>query len=185
MLGLAFVAVGSFCRRSFASASIRSPFRLFLPLYRCPFLMRGFLRKSCTPGLPLLLPHFLQKGGMRGVGFRVALVLLPEGLPLLPLDFCPAGGVEEPLDAHSVHASSLLSPQFIRGLGRQESLSCGGLLLPFLSWLILPPHLCTPCEVMGRKSLRGLSLFLVAFSASSLHSLRGGETGESSEFRSS
>ena len=38
MLGLAFVAVGSFCRRSFASASTRSPFRLFLPLRRCPFL---------------------------------------------------------------------------------------------------------------------------------------------------
>ena len=83
---------------------------------------------------------------------RVALVLLPEGLPLL-LDFCPAGGVEEPLDSRSVHTSSLLSLRFLHGLGRQELLSCGGLLLPFLSRLILPPHLCTPCEVMGRESL--------------------------------
>ena len=49
--------MGSFCRRSFASASIRSPFRLFLPLHRCPFLMRGFL-----------LPPSLQKGGMMGGG---------------------------------------------------------------------------------------------------------------------
>ena len=96
---------------------------------------------------------------MRGGGSRVALVLLPEGLPLLPLDFCPAGGVEEPLDAHSVHASSLLSPRFIRGLGRKELLSCGGLLLPF-------------SVPVGSPS-------------SSLHALRGGEAGESSEFRSS
>ena len=115
---------------------------------------------------------------------RDALVFLPEGLPLLPLDFCPARGVVGPLVARSVHASSLLSPRLIRGLGIQELLSCGGLLLPDLSRLVLPPHLCTPCEVMGRESLRGLSLFSVASPASSLHALRGGEAGESSEFRS-
>ena len=82
-------------------------------------------------------------------------MLLPEGLPLLPLDFCPVRGVEEPLVACSVHASSLLSPWFIRGLGIQELLSCGRLLLPALSQLALPPHLCTPCEVMGREGLWG------------------------------
>ena len=81
-------------------------------------------------------------------------MLLTEGLPLLPLDFGPAGGVEEPLVARSVHVSSLLSPRFIRGLGIQELLSCGGLLLLALSRLALPPHLCTPCEVMRRESLR-------------------------------
>ena len=109
----------------------------------------------------------------RGVGWwsRDALVLLPEGLPLLPLNFCPARGVEEPLDARSVHVSSLLSLRFIRGLGVQELLSCSGLLLPVLSRLVLPSHLCTPCEVMGRESLRGLSLFSVAPPASSLHAL--------------
>ena len=32
----------------------------------------------------------------------------------------PAGGVEEPLVERSVHASSLLSPRFIRGLGITE-----------------------------------------------------------------
>ena len=32
---------------------------------------------------------------------------------------------------------------------------------------------------MGRESLRGLFLFLAAFPTSSLHALRGGETGES------
>ena len=86
---------------------------------------------------------------MREGGSRDALVLLPEGLPLLPLDICPERGVEEPLVARSVHANLLLSPQFLRGLGVQELLSCGGLLLPALSRLALPPHLCTPCEVMG------------------------------------
>ena len=111
-------------------------------------------------------------------------MLLPEGLPLLPLYFCPARGVEEPLDARSVHASSLLSLRSIRGLGKQELLSCGGLLLPDLSRLVLPPHLCTPCEVMGWENLQGLSLFLLASPASSLHALRGGEAGKSSEFRS-
>ena len=93
--------------------------------------------------------------------------------------------LEVPLVAHSVHASSLLSPRFIRALGIQKLLSCGRLLLPDLSLLVLPPHLCTPREVMGWESLRGLSLFSVASPASSLHALRGGEAGESNEFRSS
>ena len=69
----------------------------------------------------------------------------------------------------SVHAGSLLSPLFIRGLGFQELLSCDGLLLPFLSRLVLPPYICTLGEVMGRESLRGFSLFSVASPASSLH----------------
>ena len=148
--------------------------------------MRGLLRKSRTPVLPLLLPPSLQKGGLRWGGSWDALVLLPEGLPLLPLDFGPAGGVEMPLVARSVHASSLLSPRFIRGLGIQEFLSCGGgLLLPALSRLALPPHLCMPCEVMGREGLRVLTLFSVASPAASLHALRGDEAGESSELCSS
>ena len=135
------------------------------------FTHAGLLWKSRTPGLPLLLPPSFQKGGLKGGGSPDALVLLPEGLPLLSLDFCLARGVEEPLDARSVHASLLLSPQFIRGLGRWELLSCGGLLLLNLSRLVLPPHLCTPCKVMGRESLRGLSLFSLASPASSLHAL--------------
>ena len=78
-------------------------------------------------------------------------MLLPEVLPLLPLDFGPAGGVEEALVARSVHASLLLTPRFIRGLGIQELLSCGELLLP-----VLPPQFCTLGEVMGRESSRTL-----------------------------
>ena len=112
-------------------------------------------------------------------------MLLPEGFPLLPLDFGQAGGVEEPLVVRSVHGSSLLSPRFIRGLGIQELLSCGGLLLLVLSRLAIPPQLCTLGELLGRESLRGLSLFSVASPASSLHARRGGGTGELSECRSS
>ena len=106
---------------------------------------------GASPSSPSLPSEGRDEGG---VSSRDALVLLPEGFPLLPLDFCPAGGVEESLIARSVHASSLLSPRFIRGLGFQELLSCGGLLLPALSRLALLPHLCTPCEVMRRESLR-------------------------------
>ena len=141
------------CRYSF------SPFRLFFPLRRCPFLMRGLLWKSRTPGRPLLLPPSLQKGGIGVGGVSLdALVLIPEGLPLLLLDFCPVRGVEEPLVARSVHASLLLCPRFIRGLGVQELLFCAGIMLPTLSWLALPPHLCTPCEVMGWEGLRRLAV---------------------------
>ena len=98
---------------------------------------------------PLSLPSVGRDGG--GWAWD-ALVLLPEGFPLLPLGFGRAGGVEEPLVARSVHGCSLLSPRFIRGLGIQELLSCGGLLLPVLSRLPLPPHLCTLGEVVGRVS---------------------------------
>ena len=112
-------------------------------------------------------------------------MLLPEGFPLLPLDFGRAGGVEEPLVARSVHGCLLLSPRFTRGLGIQELLSCGGLLLPVLSQLALPPQLCTLSEVLGRESLRGRSLFSVASPASSLHARQGGGAGESPECRSS
>ena len=85
-------------------------------------------------------------------------MLLPEGFPLLPLDFGRAGGVEEPLVARLVHGSSLLSSRFIHELGIQELLSGGKLLLPVLSRLALPPHLCALGEVLGRESLRGRSL---------------------------
>ena len=48
----------------------------------------------------------------------------------------PVGGGEEPLVARSVHASSLLSPRFIRGMGKRELLSGGELLMFFMSvWL--------------------------------------------------
>ena len=176
MLGLAFVAVGSFCRLSFASASIRfRPSGSFFPCADVLSLCGDFFGSHAPRGFPFrragCVCVVVGVGG--GGGSRDALVLLP--------DICPARGVEEPLVARSVHASSLLSPRFIRGLGVQELLSCSGLLLPALSRLALPPHLCTPCEVMGREGLRRLALFSVTSPSSSLHALRGDEAGESSE----
>ena len=148
MLGLAFVAVRSFCRRSFASASIHfRPSGSFFPCADVLSSCGDFFGSHTPRGFPFFsLPPFRMAGcGGGGGGLRDALVLLPKGLPLLSLDICPARGVEEPLVARSVHASSLLSPRFIRGLRVQELLSCSGLLLPALSQLALPPHLCTPC----------------------------------------
>ena len=155
MLGLAFVAVGSLYSQCFASADFRfRPSGSFFPCADVLSSCGDFFGSHAPRGFPFFsLPSFRKAGW--GGGSRDALVLLPEGLPLLPLDFCPARGVEEPLVIRSVHTSSLLSPRFIRGLGIRELLSCGGLPLPDLSRLVLPPHLCTPCEVMGRESLRG------------------------------
>ena len=154
-----------------------------LPLCRCPFYMSAFFGSHA----PLVFTSSpLPSAGREGVGWsRDALVMLPEGFPLPLLDFGRAGGVEKPLVARSVHGSALLSPRFIRGLGIQELLSGGELLLPVLSRLVLPPHLCTLGEVLGRENLLGLSLFSVASPSSSLHAQRGGGAGESSECRSS
>ena len=155
-----------------------SPFRLFLPLRRCPFLMRGLLRKSRTPGLPLLLPPSLQKGGMRGGGEvsgcpcvasrgssspPAQLLSSERGGGALGRSF----GARELASVSSVH-SWTGGPGFalLRQTPSTRSVR-----------LALPPHLCTPCEVMVREGLRGLTLFSVAYPASSLHALRGDEAG--------
>ena len=123
----------------------------------------GILRKSRTPRLPLLLPPFLQKDGLRGGGFGMYLVLLPVGLPLLPLDLCPARGVEVLLDARLLCVNVLLSPRLLRGLWRWRRLARSGHLLPVLPLpqLPLPAHLCILCEVMSRESLRSPAPVLV------------------------
>ena len=65
----------------------------------------------------------------------------------LPARLVPAGGGEEP--ARLVHASSLLSPRFIRGLGMQELALWRRTPHVFHVRLALLPHLCTFDEVMG------------------------------------
>ena len=123
-----------------------------LPLLRCPFVdFFGSLVSRVFPS-----PFSLPSEGRDGLGgARDAFMLLPEGFPLLLLDFGRAGGVEEPLVARSVHGSSLLSPRFHRGLEIQELLSGGELLLPVMSWLALPPELCTLGEVLRKESFSG------------------------------
>ena len=117
--------------------------------------MWGLLQKSRTLRLPLLLPPFLQKGG-GGWGLGMHFVLLPLGLPLLPFGLFRVRGVEVPLDARPLRASSLLSPHLLRGLRIQERLARSGRLLPVppLPRLALPAHHCTLCEVKSRESLR-------------------------------
>ena len=112
MLGLAFVAVGSFCRRSFASASFVFALQALSSPAPMSFPHAGTSSEVTHPGASPSSPSLPSEGRVEvGGGSRDALVLLPEGLPLLPLDFGPAGGVEGPLVARSVHASSLLSPR--------------------------------------------------------------------------
>ena len=180
MLGLAFVAVGSFCRRSFASAVSFSPFRLFLPLRRCPILMRGLLRKSRTPGLHLLLPPSLQKGGLRWGDLGMPLCCFPrvflssrstlvqrEGWRSLwslvrctGARFCLLGSfVDWGSRSCFLAADSCypLCPVWLSLLiSARPARWWGGRVFGGLlcSRLPLPPYLCTPCEVMRRESLR-------------------------------
>ena len=103
-----------------------------------PFPHAGTSSEVPLPGLPLLLPPSLQKGGMRVGGLGMPLCCFPGVFLSSRLDCCPARGVEEPLVARSVHASSLLSPRFIRGLGVQVLLSCGDSCYPLCpGWLSL------------------------------------------------
>ena len=79
--------------------------------------------------------------------------------------------MEEPLVARSVHASSLLSPWFIRGLGDTGVALLRRTPANFYVRLALTPHLCTFDEVMGweSRSERFLAMFSVVSPASSLH----------------
>ena len=110
---------------------------LLFPLRRRLLLVRGLLRKSRTPWLPLLPPPPLQEGGRC---LRMHLVLLPVGLPLIPLDMCPARGVEVLLDARPLCASALLSPLLLRGLRMRRQLARSGRLLLALPLPRLPLH---------------------------------------------
>ena len=158
--------MGSVSQLYFLAQMFVFALQTFLPLRRCPFYMSAFFS----------LPSFSRAGW----GWVVA------GCPCVASrGQSRAGGVGEPLVARSVHGSSLLSPRFIRGLGIQELLCGGELLLPVLSQLALPPQLCTLGEVLGWESFRGRSLFSVASPASFLHAQRGGGAGESPECRSS
>ena len=102
-----------------------------------PMSFRLLLRKSCLPGFSFVsLPSF-RRAGCR---WKVSgcLFCASRGFSSPSARLGPAGGVGESLVARSVRASSLLSPRFIRRLGRLELLSCGELLLLFMSdWLSL------------------------------------------------
>ena len=83
------------------------------------------------------------------------LVLLTVGLPLLPLDLCPARGVKVLLDARPVRVgtsvSSAPSGAGIPGVScsRRSPAACSA-----PSSVGSPSHHCTLCEVMSWESLR-------------------------------
>ena len=127
------------------------------PLRRRLLLVRGLLRKSRTLRLSLLLPSFLQKGGFSGGGgLEMHLVLLSMGLPLLPLDLCPARRVEVLLDARVLCVSELVSS----APSRAEDVEA----------------VCSQWMPVARSAPSS-----VASPCSSLHALRGDELRESSE----
>ena len=97
----------------------------------------------------------LPSGGQaKRVGLGMPLMLRPLGLPLLPLNLGPARGVEVPLVARPVCASSLLSPLLLRELRRVELLIRSGRTLPaLLPRLPLPALHCMLCEVVSSESL--------------------------------
>ena len=104
MFCLAFVAVGSAYQHCLLAQMFVFSLRAILPLRRCPFYMSAFFESHAS----LVFPSSpsLPSAGRDGVGWsRDALVLLPEGFPLLPVNFGRAGGVGEPLVARSVHGS--------------------------------------------------------------------------------
>ena len=83
------------------------------------------------------------------------LVLRPVRLPLLPLDLGPERVVKVSLVARPVRASALLSPRFLRELGRGELLVRSGRPLPaLLLRLSLPAHHRMLCDVVSRERIR-------------------------------
>ena len=99
----------------------------------------------------LSLPSEGRDGGGRS---RDALVLLPEGFPLLLLDLVQREGWRSLWSCvRCTRARFCLLGSFVDWGSRSCSLVADSCYL--LSRLALPPYLCTLGEVMGRESLRG------------------------------
>ena len=181
MLGLAFVAVGSFYRRSFASASIRfRPSGSFIPCADVLSSCGDFFVSLAPRGFPFFsLPPF-RRAGWGGEGLEVPLCCFPRVFLSSRSTFVQR---EEWTSLWSLvwctRARFCLLGSFVDWGSRSCSLaadSCYLLCCGWLSLLIyarparwwggrvfggllcsrlpLPPHLCTPCEVMRRESLR-------------------------------
>ena len=130
------------------------PFRLFLPLRQCPFLMRGLLRKSCTPGLSRLLPPPARLlCSERGVGASGRSFGARELASVSSVHLWTGGpGVALLRRNHASRFVSVGSPSSSLHALRGDGV--GGSSEAHYSRLPLPPHLCMPCEVMRRESLR-------------------------------
>ena len=173
--------MGSFCRRSFASASIRfSPSGSFFPCADVLSSCRDFFGSHAPRGFPFSLPPFRREG--RGVSGCPCVASRRSSFPPARLLSSERGGgasgrsfgARELASVSSVHSwtgaprVSLLqrtpvtrsvpvgypssSLHALRGDGAGGS--SGGLLC---SRLPLPLDLCTTCEVMRRECLRSFA----------------------------
>ena len=120
------------------------------------FLFDDFFGSHAPRVFPFSLS--LPSEGRDGGGWsRDALVLLPEGFPLPRSTWSRGRGGGA--SGCAFGARGLASITSIHSwTGDPRVASCGGLLLPVLSQLVLPPHLCTLGEVLGRENLRGFFL---------------------------
>ena len=125
MLGLAFVAVRNFADDLllvqvfvFALQAYSSPAPMSFPHARTSLEVTHPKASPSSPSLPSEGRDEEGGGGMS----RDALVLLPEGLPLLPLDFCPPRGVEVSLVWSLASVSSALSGAVEGGVASSQQM---------------------------------------------------------------
>ena len=157
MLGLAFVAVGSFCRRSFAIANFVFALQALSSPAPMSFPHAGTSSEVTHPGASRSSPSLPSEGRVEGAGgFSGCPCVASRGSSSPPARLWSSrrGGRSCFLAADSCYPlcpgwlSLLISARPVRWWGGTVFV---GLLC---SRLPLPPHLCMPCEVMRRESLR-------------------------------
>ena len=128
-----------------------------LPLRRCPFFLNDFSGSHAPQVFPSS-PSLPSEGRDGGGESRDALVLLPEGFPLLLLDLIQREGWRSLWSrVRCTQARFCLLGSFVDWGSKSCSLAGDSCSL-FFSWLVLPPHLCTLGKVVGRGNLRGFFL---------------------------
>ena len=158
--------MGSLCRETLLcrAKKICTPFRLFSSPCRRLLLVRGFLRKSRTLQLPLLLPPFLQKGRLRGGGGSRdapgAASRVASSPPARPVSSERGGSASGRSSAVRERASVSSAPSRAEDVEAARSQRTPVARLP-LPRLPLPAHLCTLCEGMSQENLRRPAPILV------------------------
>ena len=153
MSGLAFVAVGSFADDLllvqvfvFALQAFSAPVPMSFPH---AWISSEVTHPKASPSFPSLPSEGWDEGG--GGVSQDALVLLPEGLPLLPLDFFQREGWK---CLWSLVCCTPLSLRLLRELLRGRLLVRSGHPLPTsLPRWPLPAHHSTLCDVVSQESL--------------------------------
>ena len=139
------------CLRKFSVFALQA----LLPLLRCPFYMSDFFGSHAPRVFPssLSLPSEGQDGGGRS---RDALVLLPEGFPLLPLDLVQREGWRSLWSrVRCTRARFCLLGSFMDWGSRSCSLTADSCYLFCSGWFSLLIF-----ARLGRENLRGLFFVL-------------------------